>query len=291
MKRLAGSFGLLEAARWYPGPGLVFSDMTRGGIFSMSSTSVEPSVLFPHRKGVGGLVRHADGGYVVAGRNVAHKSTEPGAPTTELLRTNLREQFFNDLTADARGRLFVGSVGLDPSPGDDRVPGSLYCLDLQGDVMILADDVLMSNGLGVDPQDEFLYHVDTNRKLVLRYPIGGRSLAGDREVFVDTSPYGGRPDGLAVGGDGSIWVALAGGGLVVGWDAQGHLRGEIDVPHELVTSLCFGESDYRTMFILTGENEDHPDPAGGCVYRRDAEVTGFPSGVARVPTTDSVRTT
>jgi D-xylonolactonase len=283
MKQLASNFGLLEAARWYPDHGLVFSDMVEGGIFTLRSSSDAPSVLFPHRKGVGGLVLHADGGFVVAGRNVAYKSLDPTLPTKELLKTTNREQFFNDLTADARGRLFVGSVGLDPDAGEDRPPGSLYCVDLDGDVTILADDVLMSNGLGTDPHNGFLYHVDSNRRQILRYPIGEGTLSADRDIFVDTSQYEGRPDGLAVDSGGSVWVAMAGGNLVVGWDSKGQVCEEIKVPHELVTSVCFGDTDYGVMFILTGTNEEHHDLAGGCIYRRQVDVPGLPSRIARVP--------
>jgi D-xylonolactonase len=29
-------FGLLDGARWYPGRGLVFADMTKGGVYALS---------------------------------------------------------------------------------------------------------------------------------------------------------------------------------------------------------------------------------------------------------------
>ena len=64
--------------------------------------------LIPHRKAIGGLVAHADGGFVVSGRNVSIKGSD-GA-TTVLLEAAPDEQFFNDITADGRGRLFAGSM-------------------------------------------------------------------------------------------------------------------------------------------------------------------------------------
>jgi len=285
---ITGGFGLLEAARWYPEFGLLFSDMTQGGVLALSPAATQPEVLIPHRKGIGGLVRHADGGFVLAGRNVAHKrSTDPDAPTTVLLQTGEDEQFFNDLTADGRGRLYVGSVGTDPAPGSGaaRPDGRLYRIDLDGTVTVLADDVLVSNGLGTDPTGGTLYHVDSPRRLVWAFaigdePAGGRGPGDSRKMFVDTSEYAGVPDGLSVAADGSVWVAMAGGGVVVAWDAKGSRVTEIPVPQPLVTSVTFGGPDLRTLFILTGHNHDHPDPAGGCIYAMPALVPGLPAPLA-----------
>jgi gluconolactonase len=312
LDRLAAGYGLLEAARWYPETGLVFSDMTRGGVHRLdpSVSPAEPEVLIPHRKGIGGLVRHADGGFVLAGRNIAHKTTgrptqsatgcasnplsgtlsqpvavkTPG-PTTSagetsvLLETAGDEQFFNDLTADGRGRLYVGSVGTDPAPGSGaaRPNGRLYRLDLDGTMTVLADDVLVSNGLGTDPADETLYHVDSPRRVVWRIPLDTDHLGDGREVFVDTSEYTGVPDGLTVAADGSVWVAMAGGGVVVAWDAKGARVTEIPVPQPLVTSVTFGGPDLRSLFILTGHNHDHPDADGGCLYRTNPGRAGLPA--------------
>jgi gluconolactonase len=295
LQRIAGGFGLLEAARWYPQFGLLFSDMTQGGVFALRPGADEPTVVVPHRKGIGGLVAHADGGLVLAGRNVAHKlPCDPAAPTTVLLETSPDEQFFNDLTADGQGRLYVGSVGRDPAPGSGtaRPDGRLYRIDLDGTVTVLADDVLVSNGLGTDPAGERLYHVDSNRRLIWVFPIGDDATAGvpvgspgpvdRRTVFVDTSEYAGVPDGLMVAADGSVWVAMAGGGVVVGWDAKGARLPEIPVPQSLVTSVTFGGPGLRTLFVFTGHNHEHPDPAGGCLYSMAVPVPGLAAPVARI---------
>ena len=284
LRRITGGLGLLEAARWYPDCGLLFSDMTRGGVFALPGAGVEPHVVVPHRKGIGGLVAHADGGLVLAGRNVAHKHrSDHAASTTVLLETADDEQFFNDLTADAHGRLYVGSVGKDPGPGSGKVrpDGRLYRIDLDGRISVVADDVLVSNGLGTDPPDEHLYHVDSNRQVVWRFPLNAEEPGDSREVFVDTSEYAGVPDGLTVAADGSIWAAMAGGGVVVAWDAKGRRVTEIPIPQRLVTSLTFGGPSLRTLFVLTGHNHEHPDPAGGCVYMTPAQTAGLPAPLAR----------
>ena len=139
MKRIAGGYGLLEAGRWYSG--LIFSDMTGGGVFRLASVSSTPTPVIRHRKGIGGLVKHDQGGYVVAGRNVAHKAED--GTTTVLLETKDDEQFFNDLTADGDGRIYVGSVAINPlDPDGSARLGRLYCIGVDHSVSVLAEDVV-----------------------------------------------------------------------------------------------------------------------------------------------------
>jgi sugar lactone lactonase YvrE len=283
MRRLLDGFGLLEAARWYDGQGLLFSDMTGGGVYRYDGGDGRPEVVIAHRKGIGGLVAHRGGGLVVAGRNVAHK--DANGTTTVILETGRDETFFNDLTADASGRLVVGSVGTGPSPHESareaqRVPGRLYRVDVDGGVTVLADDVLVSNGLGVSPAGDVLYHVDSYRRTV--WAFDGEY---NRRVFVELSEYDGIPDGLAVAADGSVFVAMAGGGVVLGWRADGTRVAELSVPQPLVTSVCFGGPALRSLYVLTGVNEEYPDDRGGAVYVHDAHGPGLASPACAVALT------
>ena len=291
LARLASGFGLLEGARWYPEHGLVFSDMTRGGVYRLAGgadaaipAAAVPETLIPHRKAIGGLVAHADGGFVISGRNIALKAVD-GA-TTVLLEPEPDEQFFNDITADGRGRLLAGSVprpdGAAEAAGAPPAAGRLYLIDLDGAASVLADDVLISNGLGTDPTDQLLYHVDSERRTVWRFTLDAPYIGGSRQAFISTAEYDALPDGLAVAADGSVWVALAGAGLVVGWDAAGQRLAEIPVPHALVTSVCFGGPGLRTRYILTGKDEAHPNPDGGSVFAGAALTPGLPAPLARV---------
>jgi xylono-1,5-lactonase len=280
MRRLIDGFGLLEAARWYDGQGLLFSDMTGGGVYRYDGAVGSPELVIPHRKGIGGLVAHSSGGLVVAGRNVAHKDAD-GA-TTVVLATGPDETFFNDLTADAKGRLIVGSVGVGPSPHGSareaqRAPGRLYRVDVDGQVTVLADDVLVSNGLGVSPSGDVLYHVDSYRRTVWAFDDDD-----NRRVFADLSEYDGIPDGLAVAADGSVFVAMAGGGAVLVWGADGTRVAELPVPQPLVTSVCFGGPALRSLYVLTGVNEEYADDRGGAVYLYNDQGPGLVAPVCAV---------
>jgi gluconolactonase len=281
MRKLLDGHGLLEAARWYPNHGLLFSDMTEGGVYRLRGVGQPVESVIEHRKGIGGLVAHANGGLVVAGRNVAYKADD--GTTTVLMETAPDETFFNDLTADGIGRLYVGSVGLGPSPNEEpahgeRSPGRLYRLNLDGTRTTMSDDVLVSNGLGMSPNDDVLYHVDSHRHVVWAFDADGA-----REVFVDVAEYEGVPDGLAVAADGSVWVAMAGGGLVVGWTPDGQRIAELTVPQLLVTALCFGGPTLTSLYILTGVTPQYPDDGGGAVRVLDDQRAGLPAPSCALP--------
>ncbi|MCU1484660.1 MAG: hypothetical protein JWN67_1406 [Actinomycetia bacterium] len=284
MRRIAEGYGLIDGPRWYEEHGLVYADMTNGGVHRIVDAR-PPEVYLAHRKGIGGLVAHAAGGFVVAGRNLAHKLPDAaGGATTVLLETAEDEVFFNDLTADDRGRVFVGSMAHNPlGPDEARTnDGRLYCIDVDGSSWVVSDDVLASNGLGIDPDATVLYHVDSGRKLVWAFTLDQPSMAS-RRPFADTSEYGGVPDGLAVAADGSVWVAMAGGSVVVAWDAKGRRVVELELPQPLVTGVAFGGPDGTTLWITTGTGVgDEVDEIGGAVYVTSAQVPGLPGPYARV---------
>jgi gluconolactonase len=122
-----------------------------------------------------------------------------------------------------------------------------------------------------------LYHVDSHRRTVWAFDDDD-----NRRVFVELSEYDGIPDGLAVAADGSVLVAMAGGGVVLGWRPDGTRVAELPVPHPLVTSVCFGGPALRSLYVLTGVNEEYPDGRGGAVYVHDAHRPGLAAPVCAV---------
>ena len=131
MERLAAGFGLLEGPTWHSGLGLIFSDVDNGGVFALGAGG-EIETLVEHRRGIGGIALHADGGLVVGGRNIAHKR---GDETLVLLGQDSVDGIvgFNDLTTDTLGRIYVGSLGASPFAEDaGQTTGYLHRIDLDG---------------------------------------------------------------------------------------------------------------------------------------------------------------
>ena len=281
MEKLAGGYGLIEGPVWDPGRGLLFSDVLFGGVFCLDADGgVSP--VFAHRRGIGGMALHAHGGLIVSGRNISYKPFDGGATVTVLDRDEAAGNVgYNDLTTDHRGRIYAGSLGSSPVFEDGREPraGDLHLIDLDGSARVVGRDVQLTNGLGFAPDGSVLYHCDSGRQTVFCYSVAGDGSLGEKRPFVKTGR--GAPDGLAVSADGAVWVALAGGNGVGVYTPAGAEQDFIEIPQPMCTSLCFGGSDRKDLYIVTG-SEGSVGEQAGAIYRIRTGVAGLPVPVARV---------
>ena len=78
-----------------------------------------------------------------------------------------------------------------------------------------------------------------------------------------------------------MWVAMAYGGRVSVFEADGSLRTELPVPLPMVTSVCFGGADLRDLCVVTG-SRGGPHENCGTIYRVRVDVPGLPVPLARV---------
>ena len=280
MRPLTTGYGLIEGPVWDPQRGLLFSDVLFGGVYALARDGgVKP--VFEHRRGIGGMALHAAGGLVVSGRNVSFKGFAGGATITLLDRDPYHGNVgYNDLTTDAKGRIYVGSLGASPVFADGRPPqaGNLYLIDLDGSARIVGRDVQLTNGLGFSPDGRTLYHSDSRRG-VFCYAVALDGSLGEKQLFA--RPAKGAPDGLVVSTDGAVWVALAGEGHGVGvFGPDGQQRDFVEIPQPMCTSVCFGGEDLRDLYIVSGSDGSGSE-RGGAVYRHRCNVPGLPVAPAR----------
>lgn len=278
---VTNGYGLVEGPVWHDDYCLMFSDVIFGGVYSVNDRKEVESV-FEHRRGIGGMAVHADGGLIVSGKNISLKRFGESESILLLDRDPDNGNVgYNDLTTDTAGRVYVGSLGSSPVFDDGLEPraGNLYVIDLDGKSRIVAEDVQLTNGLGFSPNGRVLYHSDSRRGQIFRYEVVRNGDLKQREVFHELED--GAPDGLAVAEDGSIWVANAGAGGVAVIDADGSQRSFISIPVPMCTSVCFGGAGLRTLYIVSGSNGVDGDRRGG-VYRYEAEVSGIPIPLAQI---------
>ncbi len=276
MERLISGFRLIEAPTIDDSGALLFSDTVAGGVRRLLPDGTVEDVV-PHRRGIGGLAIHADGGFVVSGRNVSWKRD---GETVVLHDREHDGQSFNDLTTDPDGRIYVGSLEFDPfDPESTRVPGKLYLIDLDGRVRVVAEHVKLTNGLGLSPDASLLYHSDTEGHAVWTYDRSPDGSLANRRALHQWEDK--EPDGLAVAADGSVWVAMATSGEVVVVAADGSIADTIPIDVPMVTSVCFGGPDLRDLYVVTGDR-GAPTDVGGAVYRMRAPVPGLSVAKAQV---------
>lgn len=282
MDKLTEGYGLIEGPVWDPGRGLLYSDVMFGGVYCLDRDG-KVSTVFEHRRGIGGMALHEAGGLVVSGRNISYKPFDGGDTVTLLDRDEAQGNVgYNDITTDASGRIYAGSLGASPVFEDGREPhaGDLYVIELDGSARKVAEDIMLTNGLGFSPDGKTLYHSDSRRQTVYRYRVADDGTLGEKKPFAHVEE--GVPDGLVVAEDGSVWVALAGGGHGVAvFDGNGVFRRLIEIPQPMCASVCFGGDDLRDLYIVSGSDGVDSDKAGA-VYRYRADVPGLPVPLARV---------
>jgi sugar lactone lactonase YvrE len=254
--------GLLEAPRG-DGDGVLYSDVLLGGVHRAPLDGGDPATVLPKRRGIGGLVRHRDGGIVVSGRTVVHVD---GDRQRELLALD-GVTGFNDMTTDAAGRVLVGALRFSPFAGEQPVPTEVWRIAGPGEAEIVAEGVDWPNGIAAAADGGSTYVSDTANGVVRVFAAG--DVRG--EVFA-TAPRG-AVDGLALDEERGLWVALGDGGIAR-FDADGSVDALLDVPARFVSSLSFGGDDRRDVYITTADNLDTPD-TGGTIFRARSEIPGL----------------
>jgi len=279
MQEIATGYGLIEGPVWDAARGLYFSDVRDGGVYLLAKDGGIAQVV-PKRRGVGGMALHADGGLVFSGRDISHAPLSE-APGKVLLTAEAAGGIgFNDLTTDAAGRVYVGSLAFRVFSGDEPKPGHLHRIELDGSMQTLSDGVMLTNGLGFSPDGTRLYHSDSRAPGVRVYDVAADGTVGPWRLFASLGPRS-TPDGLKVAVDGSVWVADARGGRVAVFEPDGAHRMDVAVPRPMVTSLCFGGEDLRDLYVVTG-SDGAPSETCGTIYRVGTEVAGLPLSPARV---------
>jgi xylono-1,5-lactonase len=274
IETLASGYGLIEGPTVDAAGNLYFSDVIGGGVYRRDVDG-EITTVVPKRRGVGGIVLHADGGVVVSGRDVVH--VRDG--TNRTLLTLEEPLGWNDICADSVGRIYAGSIRFFVfDPDAEPVPGELWRIDAEGTGRVLYDGVLHANGVALSPGERTIYHSDTRNNLILVHTLADDGTATDRRAL-HFPP--GAPDGMALDAQGLVWVASAGAGCVVRLTPEGEIDRVLEIPAKTITSVCFDANEGRSLYVVTADNTESPT-RGGTIFRIDVDVAGAPVYPARI---------
>jgi D-xylonolactonase len=239
---------------------------------------------------VSGIALNRDGRVVFAGASGLHVWSGPGDFRTLVTEHGGETLAFNDIVADAAGRIYAGTLYWDDN-GMQR-PGKLYLIDGGGAASVVEEGVELSNGLSFSPDNRTLYYVDSAPRVIYAYDVDARTGALSRKrVFARVPGDEGIPDGLTVDSQGFVWCAQWYGGQAVRYDPDGNIQRRVRLPVRQVASLNFGGADLTDLYITTaGENWPSPlappgyDYAagnfGGGLFRLRLDVPGKPEHLA-----------
>lgn len=191
----------------------------------------------------------------------------------------LHDNRLNDAKVGPGGAVWVGSMRLDAS----KPTGALYRVTTEGIVQRKESGISVANGMGWSPDGGTFYFVDTVPGLIHAYDtVPGTGELHNHRIFARVPESEGRPDGLAVDAEGCVWCAIWDGWRVNRYSPDGRLTRVVDLPVPRPTSVAFGGTDLRTLYITTARTRLPAStlseaPLSGGLFSCTPGVSGVPT--------------
>jgi sugar lactone lactonase YvrE len=169
---------------------------------------------------------------------------------------NLPNNRLNDGKVDRAGRFLFGSM----DTLEESASGRLYSYATDGNLAVLEEGIVCSNGPCFSPDGQTLYFTDTWSGEIWAYDYDlGTGAVSNRRTFahVDTS-FGGAADGATVDAEGYVWGALVYGGKVIRYAPDGSVDRTIDFPVLKLTSVMFGGPNLDTLYVTSMSKPSMP---------------------------------
>ncbi len=268
-----------EGPLWHPTEQcLYWVDIEEGKIQRYFPTTKQLEV-YQTNSSVGAIGFRLNGGLVLAcGRGFGFWS--PGQKDIEWIAKPIEQSSgvrMNDGKVDSLGRFWAGSI--DPSGN-----GALYRLDSDLSYHKILKKISISNGLDWDSDKNHFFYTDSGKYSIVKYkfnPQTGRISQPQRFLNLPNDGSKGVPDGLTLDSEGYVWSARWDGGKVVRFDPDGKVALEIELPVSRVTSVTFGGTDFKDLFITTASTGLTPEqrknqPLAGDLFIYRSDVCGLP---------------
>lgn len=271
-----------EGPLWHPiEERLYWCDIPRGRLLWYDPASGEHAVCYQGDP-IGGFTVQADGALLLLMVDGAIRTWHDGRLRTLVDEVpELRGNRYNDCIADSVGRVFCGAM----STPDQA--GRLYRLDTDGTLTVIEQGLGTSNGMAFTPDQEQLYHSDSNDRFrhirLFDYDRQSGSLS-DPRLFLVAKPDEGKPDGMTVDAAGYVWSARWDGGLLIRYAPDGVEDRRIEFPVPKVSSVTFGGEDYTDIYVTTAGGHDRPGegPLAGALFRVNLGIRGVPEFCSRI---------
>lgn len=174
--------------------------------------------------------------------------------------------YANDMKVGPDGCIYVGTQSARRYGVSDKIDGKLYRIDTSGNVQILLDGLILSNGLEWSMDEKYFYHTDSDTHIIKEYFFdklsGGISFTG-RQVRVDCV------DGFTIDREDHILAACWGRGHIAVIDTKSmKLQEYVNVPTTIPASCGFVGENMEYLAVVTASynvNLDN-DPNAGFVY-------------------------
>ena len=240
-----------------------------GQSFFITDISTKKTVTYPLDEKIGTIVPSSTGPILALASGIYAYDLASGNQSKivnpEDSIDNIR---FNDGKCDAKGRLWVGSMGLDQK----QYRASLYKINNDGSAQQMLDSITISNGIVWTSDQKTMYYIDTPDENVKAFDFNLETGSISNERVVIEIGGIGFPDGMAIDAEGMLWIALWNGNIVSRWNPNtGKMIGQVNVPAHNITSCAFGGSNLDSLFITSARVDMTKDeletyPLSGSVF-------------------------
>lgn len=158
-------------------------------------------------------------------------------------------QFGNDMKVGPDGAIYVGTQSEKRKGFSDKIDGKLYRIAPDGEVKILFDELLLSNGMEWSIDEKKFYHTDSDTGIIKEYDfdknMGTITFTG-RQVRVD------GVDGFTIGEDNRLYIGCWGQAHIVVVDTKTmDIVDYIPTPCNIPTSCGFCGENMDILAITT----------------------------------------
>lgn len=155
----------------------------------------------------------------------------------------------NDAKVGPDGCLYVGTQSSKRRGLSDEADAKLYRIDANGDVSVVLDGMLLSNGFDWSMDGKRLYHTDSDTRFVKEYAFdaaGGTASFTGREIYVD------GVDGITIDREDTLYVACWGFGHIALVDTKTMtIKDYMKVPAKVPPSCCFAGPKMDRFVVVT----------------------------------------
>jgi sugar lactone lactonase YvrE len=185
---------------------------------------------------------------------------------------------FNDGKIDPHGRLWLGTMAI-----DEKSPiAGLYRLVGQTLEQVLRD-VRISNG--IIWSGKTMYYADSGTFCVDAFDYDADRGAPDiesRRTVLEFSEENGPPDGMALDGDGNLWIALVKSKRVSCFSPDdGEELARVIVNASKVSACCFGGPEMKHLIISTGKEGNDGPSGSGAIFVAEPGARGVAAATPR----------
>jgi sugar lactone lactonase YvrE len=168
----------------------------------------------------------------------------------------------NDMVVDSAGRAYVGNFGFDVMALAPIRATTVVRADPDGQVSVVADDLLCPNGMVLTPDERTLIVAETMGQRLTAFDVEPDGSLSNRRVWAalgeppETDDFAAEmakavaaPDGIALDAEGAIWMADGLGNRALRVREGGEITDEVTAGGIGIYACALGGEDGKTLFM------------------------------------------